>query len=223
LRYLDYYNSRTHFSGHVVALAGYDEEAGVAYLADTQFAGLQEEPLGNLAKARSSRAYPFPVHHDCYPVPRPGALAPFEKAISRALASNARWMIESEHPCGLVALEAAARDVPNWAKDLEGDAWRWAARFTYQVIERRGTGGAAFRRLYYDFLVEGGEYVPALKADRFLHPLDEARNAWHQAAEAFRRASETDEAAYLEEAARRLLRVHARETVFWRTVAKEFS
>ncbi|MEZ4606402.1 MAG: DUF4872 domain-containing protein [Deinococcales bacterium] len=41
--------------------------------------------------------------------------------------------------------------MPNW-KDLPD--LNWAARFAYQAIEKRGTGGGNFRLLYADFIQE---------------------------------------------------------------------
>ncbi|MGC1852481.1 MAG: DUF4872 domain-containing protein, partial [Solirubrobacterales bacterium] len=58
-------------------------------------------------------------------------------------------------------------------------------RFGYQVIERRGTGGGAFRLMYSRFLEEAGRPEAALAAD--------AAAAWTELANAFRAASEHDE------------------------------
>ena len=45
-----------------------------------------------------------------------------------------------------------AGEIESWPEAT--DDWRWCARFNYQVIERRGTGGANFRRMYARFLEE---------------------------------------------------------------------
>ena len=39
----------------------------------------------------------------------------------------------------LPAMRRMEADLPRWA---DAPDWRWCARFSYQVIERRGTGGA---------------------------------------------------------------------------------
>ncbi|EFW91447.1 hypothetical protein ZOD2009_15111, partial [Haladaptatus paucihalophilus DX253] len=53
------------------------------------------------------------------------------------------------HSQGIDGIRRFAADLPSWTA-LEDSGW--CARFAYQNIERRGTGGGAFRRLYADFL-----------------------------------------------------------------------
>ena len=61
-------------------------------------------------------------------------------------------MLEPEHGeiQGVPALRRLALDVESWPQEAKD--WQWCARFAYQVIERRGTGGGNFRLLYADFL-----------------------------------------------------------------------
>ncbi len=64
--------------------------------------------------------------------------------------------------------------------------WQWCARFGYQVIERRGTGGGNFRLMYSRFLAEAGyDGESALAA--------EASARWTDLAAALQSASEDDE------------------------------
>ena len=80
---------------------------------------------------------------------------------------------------GLPALRKFAAEVGDWPTDAPD--WKWSARFNYQVIERRGTGGANFRLLYSRFLDEVGETEGArlcVAAAEGWSP-----TAWHQVAE----------------------------------------
>ncbi len=63
---------------------------------------------------------------------------------------------------GLPALRRFAAEVGDWPEAAED--WQWCARFLYQVIERRGTGGGNFRRMYSRFLEEAGYEESALAA-----------------------------------------------------------
>lgn len=112
--------------------------------------------------------------------------ARLEAAIPAAVARAAAEMLEPPFGelGGLPALERLAAEAGSWPEEVED--WRWCARFAYQVIERRGTGGGAFRPMYSRFLAEAGrdEGAPLAAA---------AGERWSELAEAFRRASEREE------------------------------
>lgn len=160
LFHLDHYGNSAHFPGHAVVLAGYDDE--FAYVSDTAFEGLQRTSLEGLARARHEQHpfYPLAGHMVDVPAEPPSTddlLAAAPAAIERA----ARRMLEPDMGEfeGLPALRRFAAEVGAWPTDAPD--WRWSARFNYQVIERRGTGGANFRSLYSRFLREVGQEAAA--------------------------------------------------------------
>jgi hypothetical protein len=182
LYYLDHYGNSAHFPGHAVVLAGYDDR--VAYLSDTGFEDLQTTRLENLARARHGSHPAFPLEGQMLTVPDPAALEDPRAAAPAAIERNARQMIEpalGEFE-GLPALRRFAAEVGDWPAEVED--WQWSARFCYQVIERRGTGGGNFRRMYSRFLAEAGREEAELAA--------EASAAWTALAEALLLASEAD-------------------------------
>jgi hypothetical protein len=85
---------------------------------------------------------------------------------------------------GLPALRRLAAEVGDWP-EATGD-WKWSARFNYQVIERRGTGGGNFRAMWSRFLAEAGRDDEAALAA-------EASDAWTELATELFAASETEE------------------------------
>lgn len=184
LYYLDHYGKSAHFPGHAVVLAGYDDE--VAYLSDTAFEELQTTRLENLAEARHSQIPMFPLAGHMYHVPDGAEPADLREAIPRALKRGAERMLEP--PLGdyegLPALRRLAAEVGDWPEAAED--WQWCARFNYQTIERRGTGGGNFREMYSRFLAEAGYESEAEQAG-------EASRCWTALAEALREASERDE------------------------------
>jgi hypothetical protein len=154
LYHLDHYGSSAHFPGHAVVLAGYDEE--VAYLSDTGFEELQTTRLAHLSLARHSRHPAYPLQGHMFTVTdeldRELLLAAAPRAIERAAAE----MLEPSFGeyAGLPAVRRLAAEAGSWPE--AADDWRWCARFAYQVIERRGTGGGNFRLMYSRFLAEAG-------------------------------------------------------------------
>jgi hypothetical protein len=185
LYYLDHYGRSAHFPGHAVVLAGYDEE--FAWLSDTAFEDLQTTKLENLAEARHADSPIFPLDGHVIDIPEEGKLdredllAHAPRAIERA----AKEMLEpslGEYQ-GVPALDRLAAEVGQWPDATED--WQWCARFLYQVIERRGTGGGNFRRMYSRFLEEVGYAESALAA--------EASGLWTKLAIAAREASGSEE------------------------------
>jgi hypothetical protein len=184
LYYLDHYGNSAHFPGHAVVLAGYDDE--VAYLSDTAFEELQTTKIENLAKARHSQHPAYPLQGQMLHIPSGEGISDLSDAIPAAVARAVKEMTEPEmgEYQGLPALRRLADEVGDWPEAAED--WQWCARFLYQVIERRGTGGGNFRRMYSRFLEEAGYEQSAIAA--------EAADDWRKLAESARGASEPEQA-----------------------------
>jgi Butirosin biosynthesis protein H, N-terminal/Domain of unknown function (DUF4872) len=183
LYHLDHYGNSAHFPGHAVVLAGYDEE--MAHLSDTGFEQLQTTRLENLDKARHSAHPAYPLAGHMFTASGEVSRAQLREAIPAAIERAARAMVEPEFRdfSGLDAVRRLAAEAGSWPEVAED--WQWCARFGYQVIERRGTGGGAFRLMYSRFLEEAGRAEAPLAAD--------AADAWTELAGAFHAASEHDD------------------------------
>lgn len=211
LYHLDYYGNSAHFPGHAVVLAGYDEE--VAHLSDTAFEQLQTTRLESLDRARHSGHPAYPLSGHMFTAS--GAVGPerLREAIPAAIERAARAMVEPELRdfSGLDAVRRLAAEAGSWPEAAED--WKWCARFGYQVIERRGTGGGAFRLMYSRFLEEAGRPEGPLAA--------EAAARWTDLATAFHAASERDDPdpalwRQIDAAARRVAKAEDR---LWTTLA----
>jgi hypothetical protein len=183
LYHLDHYGNSAHFPGHAVVLAGYDDE--VAHLSDTGFEQLQTTRLENLDRARHSDHPAYPLAGHMFSATAEVSAERLREAVPAAIELAARRMLEPEFPgfSGLDAVRRLAEEAGAWPEAAED--WQWCARFGYQVIERRGTGGGAFRAMYSRFLAEAGRPEATLAAA--------AAHAWTELAEAFRAASEHDD------------------------------
>jgi hypothetical protein len=184
LYYLDHYGNSAHFPGHAVVLAGYDEQ--YAHLSDTGFEQLQTTTrLEDLDKARHSSHPAYPLAGQMFTASGGVTQEQLREAIPAAIERAAQAMVASEFGefSGLGAVERLAKEAGSWPEVAED--WQWCARFGYQVIERRGTGGGAFRLMYSRFLEEAGQPEAPLAA--------EAAARWTKLADAFHAASERDE------------------------------
>jgi hypothetical protein len=184
LYYLDHYGNSAHFPGHAVVLAGYDEQ--YAHLSDTGFEQLQVTTrLEDLDRARHSGHPAYPLSGHMFTASGGVTQEQLQAAIPAAIGRAAQAMVASEFGefSGLGAVERLAREAGSWPEVAED--WQWCARFGYQVIERRGTGGGAFRLMYSRFLEEAGRPEAPLAA--------EAAARWTELADAFHAASERDD------------------------------
>ncbi|MYW01674.1 BtrH N-terminal domain-containing protein [Streptomyces sp. SID3343] len=192
--HLDYFGSKVHFGGHVVAMYGYDTHH--AHLVDTeQQGGAVTTTLAGLADARSergpmtarNRSFTLAVPHD-----RP---APQDRIVPAITACADAFLNPPIANLGYRGIEKTAGLVPKWL-DRSNDPRRdlpQAAR----LMEQAGTGGALFRNLYRDFLAECGLLIDDgnLRAGHALYA--EAAGLWTEVAEAIARAGETADAAHL--------------------------
>jgi hypothetical protein len=164
-------------------LAGYDDEA--VYLSDTGFEELQVCKWESLRNARHGDHPAFPLRGHTFPVPEGINAAGLRSAAPAAIERAAKEMIDPTFGnfAGLPALRRLAAETESWP--MEAKDWQWCARFAYQVIERRGTGGGNFRLMYSRFLGEAGDEEGANRAAH-------AAANWTALATAFREASEQD-------------------------------
>jgi len=181
LYYLDHYGNSAHFPGHAVVLAGYDEE--FVHLSDTGFEELQTTTrLEDLDRARHSKHPAYPLAGHMFTASGAVNEEQLREAIPAAIERAAQAMVASPFGefSGLGAVERLAAEAGSWPEVAED--WQWCARFGYQVIERRGTGGGAFRLMYSRFLEQAGRPEAPLAA--------EAAARWTELAQTFHAASE---------------------------------
>jgi len=218
--YLDYYRSSTHFNGHVVILWGYDDAREEFYLSDTSWAGLQAVSYTSLAKARVSKAPPVTLSNDHFIASRLSPGRSLAEAIPIALRKNAQQMLSStagnpSFAYGIEGLGMLRERLPQWA---EAPDWKWCTRFTYQVIEKRGTGGAGFRLLYQRFLQEAEDILPSLRPHSLPGKMEGIAALWSRLAAVLKGISETDSPRDLGKAGILAGQICSEEEAFYRQI-----
>lgn len=189
--HMKYYNSSTHFPGHVVVLWGYDDEKQEVYLSDTHFEGLMPLSYDDFMKARKVTVPPILLDNNWCPVIFNKNMLSLEDAMRKAIKKTCRENLSFQEYAigkkGVEAIRCVAEDLPSWkdAKDAS-----WCFRFTYQVIEKRGTGGGGFRRLYAEFLKECTEKLTELSGTDFHKRMVSIADLWTAVSEDMRLLSE---------------------------------
>lgn len=215
LYHLDHYGNSAHFPGHAVVLTGYDDQA--AYVADTGFVTIQRTSLEGLALARHGRHPFYPLSGEMLDLPEGEEISieALRGAAPAAIEAAAALMLEPSlgEIEGLPALRRFSAEVAAWPEAAAD--WRWCARFNYQVIERRGTGGGNFRSMYARFLTEVGREPEAAIASR-------AAELWSALAAELFAASEADrpDPAAWEEIGATAGRVREAEERLWESLAR---
>jgi hypothetical protein len=149
--HLDYFTTKVHFGGHLVAMYGYDDTH--AHLVDTaQQGGTVTTTLTSLARARGERG-PMTARNLSYTITCPGGRPELGDAIRTAVRNNARTFLDPPIAnLGHRGIDKAARQVTRWLDRASDPARDLPLAAT--LMERGGTGGALFRNMYRDFLAE---------------------------------------------------------------------
>jgi hypothetical protein len=192
--HLDYFGSKAHFGGHVVAMYGYDDHD--AYLVDTdQQGGAVSTSLTSLARARAARG-PMTAKHRSFTLTAPKSLPSPRGRISAAITACADAFL---HPpianLGHRGIEKAGKLVRTWLQRTD-DPQRDLPQAAL-LMEKAGTGGALFRNLYRDFLAECTQLLDSghLRTGHRLYA--EAATLWTEVAALITKAGESGDEQYL--------------------------
>ena len=195
--HLDYFRSKVHFGGHVVAMYGYDEQD--AYLVDTdQQGGAVRTSRAGLALARAARG-PMTARNRSFTITLPAHPLSWQDQIIPAINACADAFLNPPIAnLGHRGIEKAGKRVPGWllrAGDPQRDLPQAAL-----LMEKGGTGGALFRTLYRDFLGECAQLIDDgdLRTGHRLYA--EAAVLWTDVATLIAKAGESGDAEYLEQA-----------------------
>ncbi|MFF5520785.1 BtrH N-terminal domain-containing protein [Streptomyces coeruleorubidus] len=172
--HLDYFTSKVHFGGHVVALYGYDEHD--AYLVDTdQQGGAVTTSLSGLARARAARG-PMTARHRSFTLTA-GKVPSLESRIIPAVTECADAFLDPPIAnLGHRGIEKAGKLVPAWLRRT--DAPRRDLPQAALLMEKAGTGGALFRNLYRDFLAECAQLLDSAHLRTGHRLYSEAADLW---------------------------------------------
>jgi hypothetical protein len=210
--YLPYYQSKTHFAGHLITVWGYDVDRQIFFVTDTEREEVFEVPFDAMRRARYCKMPPFPMEGNLF-APEAISLPPdLPRRIWAAIVSNSARLVSADaaHE-GLNALRSWQADLKDWPSFAD---WQWTARLAYQTIMKRGTGGGGFRLMYADFLREAAPNVPEIGLRGLAEKMQCAGEAWDGFAAALRDLSDRESPDDLAGVAHSLNNVLHRESAY---------
>jgi hypothetical protein len=189
--YLDYFGSKVHFGGHVVAMYGYDDHD--AYLVDTgQQGGTVSTSLAGLARARAARG-PMTAKHRSFTLTAPTDLPSPQDQIVPAITACADAFLNPPIAKAGKLVRTWLQRTDNPQRDLPQAAL---------LMEKAGTGGALFRNLYRDFLAECTQLLDSSHLRTGHRLYTEAATLWTEAAALITTAGESGDARCLAQTGR---------------------
>jgi hypothetical protein len=194
--YLDYMRIPkepwNHFGNHVIVLAGYDEERGEAYVADSTFKGIQAVTLKSLAEARNSKFEPCPPENAWFEISIPKKIKPLDKATKMAIKETAKNMLNpSEANYGIKGMRFLAEDIINWSKlPISVNELKLALFLQYIDLEIAGTGGGNFRRVYSRFLKEAATLLHNKELESASEKMADSAELWSEIANLILKSSQ---------------------------------
>jgi hypothetical protein len=173
-----------HFGEHNFLVYGIDEPNDLAYISD-RFHGTTTMRLTQLQKARASEYPPFPAKNQMVRFTFPNELTPIEEIIPNAIKENVEAMlnppISNAGVKGFVRWSKVLQKYPKIIPDPRKLAQALMMHYIY--IETGGSGGAIFRQLYKDFLVEAGTLMDNAAILEAAEDFEGIVDIWHNIAE----------------------------------------
>ncbi|AFC99420.1 hypothetical protein Mtc_0656 [Methanocella conradii HZ254] len=181
--YLKYRRSNHHCGAHNIVVAGLDEEAGIAYVADRIADGLIELPVSQLIDARSSPHKPFPPRNAWFEFGFPVEVRPDPVKVMRTIGMNAVEMLNSDvRNVGVGGIYYFASCLRRWKDGFTKPELKMACDAAYGAIQANGTGGGLYRHMYAEFLEYARGVTGFSELEGVAAGYHEAGRLWSEAA-----------------------------------------
>jgi hypothetical protein len=195
--HLEYFSRPFHFAAHYAAIYGYDSDS--AFLVDTrQQGGKVRTSLKSLALARSEKG-PMSSKNLYYTLCKTDKQYDLKNAILKAVINNAKEHLNPPITnIGYKGIFKTSSEIIKWfkqSKDIENDFMMIA-----MLMEKAGTGGALFRNLYRDFLLESFDITKIHKLKQGYDEFVEIALLWNSVSDLFEKVSKSKKFNYIQQA-----------------------
>ncbi len=206
--YLDYFTNKIHFAGHYATIYGYDSER--AFLNDTSQQGKAcITSLKNLELARNAKG-PMSSKNKSFTISRQDEMTPLDQAIRKAMHLNATDFLNPPITnFGYKGILKTSAQIRTWFETSNNRAEEFGT--CAMLMERAGTGGALFRNLFRDYLLEGGEILKSKEIVALGHEYAKIATKWTQVSELLEKAGNTENKQHIDRASEILIEISEQE------------
>ena len=206
--HLDYFKNKIHFAGHFVAMYGYDDE--FSYLNDTkQQGGMVKTTLDNLEKARNEKG-PMSAKNLMYVLTKNDKSFDIKKSIETAISNNVNEYLNPPiKNIGYKGILKTSVEIKKWFKNSKNIEYEFST--TAMLMERAGTGGSLFRKMYSDFLKESYELTGKESYEKAYLAFVEIAGLWTEVSQLFDKASQAEDVVHINKASDILVNLSERE------------
>jgi hypothetical protein len=179
LFYLPYFQASRHFGGHAFLVYAVDEATDQVLISDRS-ALPRAVCRADLARARGSQHQPFPPRHAILTADFAAATAPTPTTVRTAIHATAAALAPPAGggQTGLIALERFGHRLADAVRTDPAECAVDRLVRSFIDLHLAGTGGAAFRPLYRDFLAEAAALLDNPAARQACHRAETTVGAW---------------------------------------------
>lgn len=195
MRYLPYLHNGKYgpsymsFGWHYITLFKLDKENKIAQISDTSFSELQQIKFSALKKARFSETEMYPPNGEYYYFLK--ADKPFTvnwnevstMSLKQYFHNMNQESYQTNQLIGLSGLRQLSKETLQITNFVPSFLVRMVLEVHHGSIETNGTGGAAFRTLYYKFLKK---HLHCKNREAILKTAKECEQLWHSLADSYK-------------------------------------
>lgn len=212
--YLDFYGTAggRNVAGHTFTIVGFDTEKKIFLVSD--YISNEYFPLSlmDLKKTAGQAKVPYDRKNVWAPV-HPFIIEDIREAIVKGIRKNAEDMLQDKNDnYGILNIKKLAAEIPYWTELPE---WEECCVHTYLMIEKIGSGGSGFRKLYSEFLIEASAYLPEIEQYSCITKIEEIHKLYRLLGRKFFSAGRNKDKKVLIEVQKCLEDIYILEKEFW--------
>ncbi|EJR50948.1 hypothetical protein IIO_06381 [Bacillus cereus VD115] len=216
--YLDFYGTAggRNVAGHTFTIVGFDITKKTFVVSDFISSEYFSLNLADLKKTAGQAKVPYDRKNVWAPV-HPFIIEDIREAILKGMRKNAKDMLQDKNDnYGILNIKKLAAEVPYWTQLPE---WKECCIHTYMMIEKIGSGGSGFRKLYTDFLIEASSYIQEIKQYSCINKMEEIHKLYKLLGRKFFSAGRNRDGKILTEIQKCLENIYLLEKEFWETIS----